>query len=180
MTYHLIISNIQIDYINNYQGVRMEIEKKKKKLGRPSGYTKEMADKICNMVAQGSNINKISVLEGMPDYGTIYFWLNKHPEFFNGYMRARETRADWRADKVDEVMQDMRDGIIDYNQAKVQLEAIKWQAGNEAPQKYGNAMTLRGDKANPIELKLADRLLKAESVLVDITPDNKLLDKVET
>lgn len=158
----------------------MTIEKEKNKRGRPSGYNKEIADKICNMIAQGSNISKISVLEDMPSYENIYNWMKKHESFFNDYIRARETRADWRADKVDEIMQDMRDGIIDYNQAKVQLEAIKWQAGNEAPKKYGNAMTLRGDKDNPIELKLAERLIKAESVLIDITPDQKLLDNVET
>lgn len=130
-------------------------------VGAPSTYTIEKADEICNMISRGSNINKITDMEGFPTAATIYNWFEKHPDFLSKYMRAREARANWRADRVDDVLSDMRAGIIDYNQARIEIDAIKWQTGKESPKMYGDSTTIKGDADNPLEFNLAVRLDRA-------------------
>ena len=38
----------------------------KKKIGRPSSYVKEVADDICQLIAQGESLRKICERPGMP------------------------------------------------------------------------------------------------------------------
>lgn len=106
--------------------------------GRPTDYNAEFGMKICNMVAEGSNINRIVKIEGMPIRNTIYTWFKKHPDFKDNYLQARKERAEFRFDKIDSIMEDMRAGIIDAAMAKVELDAIKWQSGKEDSNIYGD------------------------------------------
>ena len=106
--------------------------------GRPTDYSSEIADEICSAIANGLNLNKIAAMENMPARSAIYRWLSDYQDFKDKYTRARETRADWRFDKIDDVILDMRQGIIDSNQARVEIDAIKWQAGKENSKNYGD------------------------------------------
>ena len=132
-----------------------------KPIGRPSNYTEELADEICELIASGSNINRIDLMENMPGRTAIYRWLDMYPDFKANYTRAREGRADWRFDRMDDVILDMRNGIIDATQAKVELDLIKWQAGKEKPKEYGDKTTTEivGKDNGPIELSYAKSTL---------------------
>jgi len=44
------------------------------RMPRLSEYTEEMADKICDLVAGGSNLTKIGQMDDMPCRDTIYKW----------------------------------------------------------------------------------------------------------
>lgn len=107
-------------------------------MGRPTEYTEELAARICEEVANGSNLNKLCFSEEFPTRPTIYNWFRQQPSFADDYAHARETRADWRADRVDSVIDDLRNGVIDYNVARIEIDAIKWQAGKEKPKLYGD------------------------------------------
>ena len=67
----------------------------KKKTGRPSSYVKEVADDICQLIAQGESLRKICERPGMPTRQTIFNWLDENKEFFDQYARARENQADF-------------------------------------------------------------------------------------
>ena len=107
-------------------------------VGRPSDYTPEIAARICSEISGGSGVRAICASEGMPDASTVFRWISAHPEFREQYIRARDSRADARFEQVDSVVEDMRTGVIDHNQARIQIDAIKWQAAHEAPKRYGD------------------------------------------
>jgi terminase small subunit-like protein len=106
--------------------------------GRPTAYSEEIAERFCEQIALGSNINRLCETDAFPERQTIYNWFKAHPSFFDNYARAREARADSRVDQIDDVVTDMRAGAIDHNQARVEIDAIKWQAGKENPKRYGD------------------------------------------
>jgi hypothetical protein len=124
----------------------------KQKTGRPSDYTDDKADKICAAVASGSNLNLLCRQYGMPDRVTVYRWLGAQETFRNNYARAREDRADFRADRIDDYVTKLLAGEIDANQARVAIDAEKWQAGKEKPKRYGDKLELSGDPENPLSL----------------------------
>ena len=62
----------------------------KKKIGRPSSYVKEVADDICQLIAQGESLRKICERPGMPSLSMVFRWLNEQAEFRDQYARARE------------------------------------------------------------------------------------------
>ena len=72
------------------------------------------------------------------------------PSFSDDYMRARDDRGDLRNDKIDEIRDNMLAGLIDFNTARVAIDTLKWQAGKEAPKRYGERLELAGDKDAPL------------------------------
>lgn len=123
-------------------------------------YSEELAEKVCEYIALGYSVQKVSKQEGMPAPSTIFSWLSKHESFVEKYARARKERTNARFERIDQVVQDLRDGTIDHKVARVELDAIKWQLGKEAPAKYGDRMIHAGDPEaplNPDGLKQSDR-----------------------
>lgn len=122
----------------------------KKPAGRPSTYTQEIADRICEAIAQGDSVAKIGETEGMPDARTIFRWLASNAggseedpaSFRQQYVRARASRADARFERLDEIMQKVEDGKLDPAAARVMMDAIKWQSGKENAKRYGDKVQL--------------------------------------
>lgn len=98
----------------------------------------ELKDKIVQMVAEGSNINAITKLDDMPNRQTVYNWFASDKEFLDNYARAREDRADARADRIDEIVVELMEGKITSDVARVAIDTYKWQAGKEKPTRYGD------------------------------------------
>lgn len=131
-------------------------------MGAPSTFTPELGEAVCALIASGWSVRKVARTPGMPTERTIFRWLAAQDEprqdgalgpfatFRDQYIRAREVRADARFERIDAVIHDMRCGRIDHNKARVEIDAIKWQTGKEAPKRYGEAVTLRGDADNPL------------------------------
>jgi len=128
--------------------------------GRPTDYTEELADNICSLIAGGSNLNKICSDDDMPNRSTVYEWFRKHESFSTNYVRAREDRADYRFDRVDEVIKDLRADVIDASQARVELDAIKWQTGKEKPKQYGDKLDV--EHGGNITVEIVDGLGKSD------------------
>lgn len=109
--------------------------------GRPSTYTPELAEKICTLIASGSNLNVLCrTYDWMPAERAVYKWLKdpKYSDFVQEYSRARQVRADWRSDKIDDITRDLLDGKIEPEVARVAISAHMKQAGYEKPSYYGN------------------------------------------
>ncbi len=107
-------------------------------VGRPSEYTQEVADTICECLALGMSLRKICEQEGMPSKSTVFNWLGIHPLFLDQYRRARELQAETH---VDDII-DIADGATDSGLAKVRIDARKWHASKIAPKKYGDRVAL--------------------------------------
>lgn len=54
------------------------------------------------------------------------------------YARALEALAADQVEKAEQVIEDMRNGVIDAQQARVELDARKWFASKFLPKRYGD------------------------------------------
>jgi hypothetical protein len=106
--------------------------------GRPSIYTQELGDKICNLIAQGSNLHRLEKLDDMPCGNTFFRWLRENQEFSQKYAQAVTEREHHRFDKIDEVIDEARAGTVDPQIAKLQIDTMKWQVGKEDSKRYGD------------------------------------------
>ncbi len=74
----------------------------------------------------------------MPSWRTVSEKLNSDNDFASRYALAMENRGQVYADKITDTVNDMLEGKIDYNQARVAIDALKWQSAKLAPKKFGD------------------------------------------
>lgn len=103
-----------------------------RKIGRPSLYTDEIANRICTDIALGKSLVRICSAEDMPSRTTVFQWLDNNAEFANKYARARMAQADTYADEI----VDLADKAEDANLARLQIDARKWTAAKLRPNRY--------------------------------------------
>ncbi|MEQ5254196.1 ubiquitin carboxyl-hydrolase [Providencia sp. Je.9.19] len=125
----------------------------KTKMGRPSDYLPEVADDICALLANGESLRKICKRQGMPAIRTVMYWLQKHDDFMQQYVRAREGQAESLLEEILEIADDCSPDPAAVAKAKLQVDARKWYITKVAPKKYGDKTTteLTGKNGGPIE-----------------------------
>lgn len=125
-------------------------------VGRPSSFTQETADTICDRLCAGESLRKICCDEAMPDQATVYRWLRTNDAFREQYTRAREIQADTLFDETLDISDDgSNDWMEDkekadgfrYNgdavqRSRLRIDTRKWMAGKLAPKKYGEKVDL--------------------------------------
>lgn len=123
--------------------------------GRPSSYTAEIADAICERLVMGQSLNSICQSDDMPALSTVYKWLRERNEFSENYARAREDQADTYAEEIIDIADDsggdavieMRDGkpfaVFDgeaVQRARLRVDSRKWVAAKLKPRTYGDKL----------------------------------------
>lgn len=107
-------------------------------MSRPSEYTDELGDIICDEIIAGGALYKLCERDDFPGERTVYQWLDRHPEFAQKYARARELQQDREADKIVVIADEAKDA----NLARLQIDARKWRASKLAPKKYGEKLDM--------------------------------------
>jgi len=110
---------------------------------RPSKYTPEIAEEICNLIADGVSLRKICQADLMPDRGTVMRWENDNLEFRHQIARAREIRGENDADYLEEINQMVIDKTIGASEAAVISNNKKWSAG-KLNKKYNDKLQIGG------------------------------------
>lgn len=95
------------------------------------------ATDACQYIAEGDSVRKASAKAGI-EPTKFYRLLAKDENLVKQYAGARASRADARVEGMDDVIDEMKAGTIDANQARVIMDAIKWQAGKENAKRYGD------------------------------------------
>lgn len=121
-------------------------------MGRPSDYTPETADKICERLADGESLRLICAADDMPDRGTVFRWLSVHEDFRGQYARAREQQADAMFDDIRDIADAPANDAVDVQRAKLRVDARKWMAGKLRPKVYGDKLELAGDASSPLQV----------------------------
>jgi hypothetical protein len=134
-------------------------------MGRPSGFTQEVADAICERLAEGESLRSICAGDDMPNKATVFRWLAAHKEFSDQYARAREAQADALFDEILDIADDGRndtytdeDGNERTNQdviarSRLRVDSRKWMAGKLRPKVYGDKLAVGGaDDLPPIQV----------------------------
>jgi len=138
---------------------------KKRKRGRPSRYTPELAAVICERLAGGESLRSICADEAMPGMSTVMGWLfdDKHEGFPEQYARAREAQAELRADEITDIADGVEHGASEAVQAaRLRVDARKWIAAKLLPKRYGDKVQHTGDGGGPIGLRWEDALKELE------------------
>lgn len=125
----------------------IKASKEKKKMGRPSKYTIELADEICAAIAS-SELGLAHLVEQnphWPDRATIFTWRRVHEDFRHKYTQAKEDQTEVSVEYMQELMNephkciDPETGLIkvDVPMMRLKMDAIKWQASKLKPRKFG-------------------------------------------
>jgi hypothetical protein len=107
--------------------------KPKKKHGRPTKFTQELADTICERIANGETLRAISRDLGFP-HSTVIEWTMTNKSFSDQYAQARLKQADAYADMILDEAFNSHDAQI----GRLRVDALKWVASKLAPKRYGD------------------------------------------
>jgi len=130
-------------------------------MGRPSSFTPELGDAICDRLAQGESMVQICADDAMPGLRTVMRWAAELPEFGTEYARAREAQAEVMDDKI----LTTADGATAENAAaqRVKVDAYKWRAAKLAPKRYGDKTLVGSDPDNPLPSGFQVNLVKGDA-----------------
>ena len=138
-------------------------EKSPKKLkntkGRPSDYTKEIGDKICEIIATTSfSLARISADNGFPHPSSMRRWILKYDDFRSNYARAKLAQANILAEECLEIA----DNSIseNYNADRLRIDTRKWLASKLLPKQYGDRIMLEQKTEENEQLKEELRVLR--------------------
>ena len=138
--------------------------------GRPSSFTQEIADTICERISGGESLVAICRDDDMPARSTVFKWLVDFPHFSDIYARAREAQADALADDILNIADTPQIGQKSVSKAtgleiaegdmiehrRLQVDARKWMAGKLAPKKYGEKIQAEhsGPGGSPLSIEI--------------------------
>ena len=144
------------------------------KQGRPSSFTQEVGDHICELMANGDSLRDICLLDNMPNRSTVARWLAASTQFRDQYAHACEMRQEELFDQIIDIADTPQIGTKSVSKAsgieisegdmiehrRLQVEARKWALGKMAPKKYGDKQTteLTGADGGPIKVQTAAAL----------------------
>jgi len=143
--------------------------------GAPSLYTYELAVEIAKRVANEEFLTDICKDPNMPSYSAVNVWLNKHIEFKELYVRAKEEMFDRMAHGIIQLA-DQFDGdktvLNSQVQAvRLQIDARKWLLSRAMPRKYGDQIQV--DHSGGVEITGITRKI-VDPVTIDNEADRKL------
>lgn len=137
--------------------------------GRPSTYSQELADTICEQLASGDSMRTVCRADDMPAMSTVFKWLREHKTFSEQYARAKEEAADALVEEIMDIADDgsndwmVYHGKDDYEgwklngeniqRSRLRVDTRKWVASKLKAKKYGDKidMTTNGkDLPSPI------------------------------
>ena len=141
------------------------------KVGRPTIYSEELANKICSEIADGRSLRSICFEEDMPCKSAVFNWISANKEFKEKYERACMERAEWLAEDLLEIADDGKNDWMQtndpdnpgyrangehINRSRLRVDTRKWIASKMYPKKYGDKVetTLKGDPDAPVQLVL--------------------------
>jgi len=123
--------------------------------GRPSIFSEELADEICERIADGESLRSICRDNEMPSKATVFRWLAEKQDFQDQYTRAREAQADSLVDDMLDIA-DGKKALLEGKDADVQrdrlaVETRKWIAGKLKGKYSDKVKHVGGDEGdNPI------------------------------
>ena len=98
-------------------------------MGRPSLYTEQLADEICELMYDGlSLIKACDALE--LKRSTVWHWMEQHPEFAAKCARARDALIEVRLDKIADKIEK---GKADPAHLRIEVSHEQWVAERMRP-----------------------------------------------
>lgn len=126
-------------------------------MSRPSDYTPELADYICEQVMDGKSLRGICAADDMPNRSTVFRWLTEHQDFATKYARARVVQAEYLLDEMVEIEDATINEQLDPAAARAVLGSKQWRAAKLAPKKYGDRLDLGNADDEAFKVSVIER-----------------------
>lgn len=121
------------------------------KIGRPTDYTPELAELICERIATHSiGLKKLcEMYDDMPEKITIRRWCIKDPQFRSQYAQAKALQIETLIDEIIEIADDSSQDTLVTEQgnrkcnaefiarSRLRIDTRKWLASKLVPKIYG-------------------------------------------
>jgi len=136
-------------------------------MARPSDYTQDIADRICEAILDGQSLRSICGAADMPGRATVMHWLANNSQFRDQYARAKEEQADVLADEIVAIADEDDTKVVAGSDGttavvfdstavarnRLRVDARKWVAAKLKPKKYGDriAQEVSGPNGGPVE-----------------------------
>lgn len=129
-------------------------------MARPTKYSQETADVICERLASGESMRTISKAEGMPAMSTMFLWLREHKEFSEQYAKAKEEGVDALVEELLDIADDGSNDWMEindednpgykfngehYQRSRLRIDTRKWIASKLKAKKYGDKLDVVSD-----------------------------------
>lgn len=132
--------------------------------GRPSTYSRDLADEICRRLSEGRTLRDVCRDTGMPAESTVRTWALDDREAFSAqYARAREIGYHAMADELLEIADDGRNDWVEratddgkpartpspenVQRSRLRVDTRKWLLGKALPKLYGNRLAVDANVA---------------------------------
>lgn len=143
----------------------------KRKPGRPTVYSDELAATICTRLAEGESLRKICADDTMPSKATVMCWLfepiedgDSKLEFRTQYDRARQAQAELMADEIVDIADDTSGDVTTHEdggetvnhdhiaRSRLRVDSRKWKVSKLLPKVYGDRLQHTGEGGGPIRV----------------------------
>ena len=122
-------------------------------MARPTIFSEELGDLICERIARGESVRKICKDESMPARKTVHLWFldENKKEFLHKYEIACDIRADELFDELEEIA-DIPDTTESPMRSRLRVDTRKWYLSKVLPKKFGEKIdvTSGGEKIDNI------------------------------
>lgn len=132
-------------------------------------YTQEIAEAICQQLAEGKSLLSICKQDGYPHESTVRMWAREdYDGFSTKYARAREVGYERLADELLDIADeaevaakyDGEDVRLDLSATAVarnrlRIDTRKWMLSKMLPKVYGDKLELGGDPDRPLNANIA-------------------------
>tara|TARA_R110002051_G_scaffold323069_1_gene415556 strand:+ start:22 stop:468 length:447 start_codon:yes stop_codon:yes gene_type:complete len=142
-----------------------KITDKKSKGGRPSIYTDDIADLICECIAEGKSMVSIGKKPGMPKPRTVYRWIRENPEFRHNYENAKEDQADMFVEEMRDISLSADSDSVQV--ARLQIDVMKWTASKFKNKRYGDKLTTDNTNTTNLDNLSEEELDKKVKALIN-------------
>ncbi len=151
--------------------------------GRPTKYTEEMAELICERVAtHDMGLRRLTdMYDDMPDKVTINIWRRKHEKFRSQYAQAKCEQLEFLTEDILEIADDSRNDWMEtlgddkplgykvngdhIQRAKLRVDTRKWLASKLAPKIYGDRLAAQDNSPS-------ETLSKIQALVADLNKTN--------
>ena len=138
-----------------------------KQLGRPTLYTKDLADEIIQRIVEGESLRRICNDDHVPTKGAVLGWVAEEREDFSDrYIKAMNIRAHGWADEMMDIADDAANDYMEsldkngdeylklnsehINRSRLRIDTRKFMLSKLLPQKYGDKIEPESEDAQSI------------------------------
>ncbi len=151
----------------------IENESLKRGKGRPTLYTDDLADMMCQIIRthHESDEDLCNLYDFFPPYRTFCTWKDTYPHFQQAYKRAKDLQLEVCLDNLQKELDNESKDFTEFNnrlyanngrsnRLRCKVGHLQWRAAVVNPEKYGNKKI--EDKIDGLKDQVVDMLLNVE------------------